>query len=308
MQRGDAAVVAANRHGVAPSDRTSVATQGPAVSRPEAHLQGDHRLNTNPYEAPRADVADYEPPRMQDTALASPRSRPAGNGVAWISEAWWFFRQAPGLWIGMFVVMMAVMMVSGLVPIAGFLVSCLATPLLWAGMMVGCDAQRRGEPLQFEHLFAAFSRNTGQLLLAGVLYAVALIVVMLVAFVPLLGMAASMGFMAGDVEMLAEGGESLILMFLLAMLIYMALVVPLVMAMWFSPALIMLDDKPALEAIKLSFLGCLKNIVPFLLYGLVGMALAIAATLPLLLGWLVLGPLMYITSYTAYRDIFFARD
>ena len=43
-------------------------------------------------------------------------------------------------------------------------------------------------------------------------------------------------------------------------------------------------------AMKVSFIGCLRNIVPFLIYGVVGIALAIVATIPLLLGWLVLGP------------------
>jgi uncharacterized membrane protein len=61
----------------------------------------------------------------------------------------------------------------------------------------------------------------------------------------------------------------------------------------------------ALDAMKMSFAACLKNMLPFLLYGVIFFGLAIVATVPLLLGWLALGPVISITVYTAYRDIFF---
>ena len=53
-----------------------------------------------------------------------------------------------------------------------------------------------------------------------------------------------------------------------------------------------------------SFRGCLRNVVPFLLYGLIGFGLAIVASIPFGLGWLVLGPVTMATIYTSYCDIF----
>jgi uncharacterized membrane protein len=55
---------------------------------------------------------------------------------------------------------------------------------------------------------------------------------------------------------------------------------------------------------KASFTGCLRNVVPFLVYGIVGFVLAIVATIPLGLGWLVLGPVFAASVYTGYRDIY----
>ena len=55
---------------------------------------------------------------------------------------------------------------------------------------------------------------------------------------------------------------------------------------------------------KGSFSGCLKNMLPFLLYGVVLFVLSILASLPLLLGWLVLGPVFGASIYTSYRDIY----
>ncbi len=55
---------------------------------------------------------------------------------------------------------------------------------------------------------------------------------------------------------------------------------------------------------KLSFAGSLRNILPSLIYGIVWIVLAIVATIPLLLGWLVLGPVSVASVYASYRDIF----
>ena len=92
---------------------------------------------------------------------------------------------------------------------------------------------------------------------------------------------------------------------LLAGLIALALMLPLFMAMWFAPALVVFNERGVLEAMKESFRGCLRNIVPFLVYGLAGLVLSILASIPLALGWLVLGPVLVASIYAAYRDIFF---
>ena len=55
---------------------------------------------------------------------------------------------------------------------------------------------------------------------------------------------------------------------------------------------------------KQSFAGCLKNIVPFLVYGIVSMLLMVVATIPIFLGWLVLWPTVMGSVYASYRDIF----
>ena len=95
---------------------------------------------------------------------------------------------------------------------------------------------------------------------------------------------------------------------LLVVLVSLALILPVYMALWFAPALVALAGRAApTRAIAQSFRGCLKNIIPFLVYGVILFVLAIVATLPLMLGWLVLGPVVIASVYAAYRDIFFER-
>ena len=63
--------------------------------------------------------------------------------------------------------------------------------------------------------------------------------------------------------------------------------------------------KPSAEAMKNSFVACLKNVVPFLLYSVILLLLSFVASIPFGLGWLVLGPVIAASLYTSYRDIFF---
>jgi uncharacterized membrane protein len=91
----------------------------------------------------------------------------------------------------------------------------------------------------------------------------------------------------------------------LAGLIMLALMLPLVMATWFAPALIVFNELGAWSAMKASFVGCLKNVLPFLLYGVIGLVAGAIASVPLLLGWLVLAPVLAASVYTSYRDIYF---
>ena len=95
--------------------------------------------------------------------------------------------------------------------------------------------------------------------------------------------------------------------FLVALLLILALMLPLIMAIWFAPPLVVFHELGAVESMKASFLGCLRNMLPFLLYGVVLLVAAIIASIPFMLGWLILGPVMAASIYTAYRDIYFAE-
>ena len=84
-----------------------------------------------------------------------------------------------------------------------------------------------------------------------------------------------------------------------------ALLLPLFMALWFAPALALFHQQGPAEAMKGSFVACLRNILPSLVYGAIGFMLAIVASIPFGLGWLVLGPVIAGSLYASYRDIFF---
>jgi uncharacterized membrane protein len=178
--------------------------------------------------------------------------------------------------------------------------------------MLGCRAVDRGNPLTLSHLFAGFSQRTGPLILVGVIYTVLVIAVVIVVAVLLFLFfgAAVIGAIAaaGDPGRLGLALGSMYLAVLVGALLFLALWLPVMMAAWFAPALVMLGGVEPLAAMKLSFSGCLKNIVAFLLYGLIGILLAIVASIPLGLGWLILVPVSVATVYASYCDIFEDKD
>jgi uncharacterized membrane protein len=94
---------------------------------------------------------------------------------------------------------------------------------------------------------------------------------------------------------------------MLALLISLALSVPVVMAMWFAPALVVFNNMQPVPALKASFDACMKNMLVFLVYGLITLVLCFFAALPLGLGFLVLVPVLAGSLYASYRDIFVAN-
>lgn len=257
------------------------------------------KASHNPFEAPRARVDDPGPPQGSGALLDPPRTVGAGRGFGWLGEGWTLFREAPGTWIGIIAVWLLISIVINLIPLVNLL-SNLVYPVLAGGLMVGCHSLAQGRGLTFGHLFEGFRRNFGTLLLVGLFSLVGTVAALGTAFLGVLGTSGALGILL-EQDTSAAPDPMLIL---LAVLVMLALLLPLMMALWFAPALVILHDQAALRAMGLSFRGCLRNLLPFLAYGLGGLGLGILATIPLGLGWLVLLPVLITSTYVAYRDIF----
>jgi hypothetical protein len=255
-------------------------------------------MSTNPYAAPRAQVAD-------DTVIplgnfvAAGRSVPMGNGWSWIADAWSLFRQRAGLLIGMFVVSALIMVALVFIPFIGPIAQSLLWPVFIAGFVITFGKIERGEPVEFAELFAGFRQGLGTLIATGVIGMLVSAVIVFIA-IAVLGTAF---FSTASAEVTAAQLMSLALV----SLVILALLVPLIMALWFAPALVVFHDMGAWEAMKASFRGGMKNMLPFLLYGIVLTIASVLASIPALLGWLVLGPVIAASIYTSYRDIYFSE-
>lgn len=223
----------------------------------------------------------------------------AGQGWTWIADGFGLFKKAPGMWIALVIVLFVILVVLAFIPLLGAVATFLLMPLFVGGLMLGCRALQGGGELELGHLFAGFKTHTANLVVLGALAIGGWIIVML-PVIAIVGTGTMFGMMRGDAAGAAAMGGS----FVLAGLVAMALSIPLYMALWFAPALVVLRGLAPVAAVKESFLGCLKNIVPFLIYGLVMLVLGIVAAIPLGLGWLVLGPVAIASVYTAYRDIY----
>jgi hypothetical protein len=254
-------------------------------------------MTTNPYATPKAAVAD-ETVVVDADYVPGGQSRPTGHGWSWIAQGWDLFKRQPGLWIGMMLLTFIIFIGAGFIPLLGMLTG-IFWPVFMAGIAVGCRVLHEGGELELGHLFAGFQQRFGTLVGVGALAFLASFVVVLAVFgIMGFGMLSAIG--STDPEILKGMGLTM----LLAGLIIAALLLPVMMAMWFAPALVVFHDLGAWESMKESFLGCLKNLMPFLLYGLVLLILGVLALIPLGLGWLVLWPVMMASLYPSYRDIY----
>lgn len=240
--------------------------------------------------------------------MAEPRPVGAGRGASWWAEGWRLFTPAVGVWLLIVLVLIVVNVAGSIVPIVGGLAIQVLSPVFFGGLMLGCRALDRGNPLILGHLFAGFSQRTGPLIVVGLIYTgLALVITALVAgmMVAIFGVAI-FGMLTGSVNPSQTGVslDSAVVAVLLGVLFFLLLLLPLIMAVWFAPALVMLGGLAPGAAMAASFGGCLRNVVPFLLYGLVFIGLAIVASIPFGLGWLVLIPVTIASMYTSYCDIF----
>ena len=238
-----------------------------------------------------------------------PRQLAAGHGAAWWGESWRIFCAAPAVWIGIFVLFIVVSIALVLVPLIGSLVHTVLLPVMAGGVMLGCDALARGEPLRIGHLFEGFQGGRfAPLCLLGLLWLAILFVVAIVMVATVFltlgasGLAALMDFggTALDYAALASAGVAVFVVAMIALLI--ALLVA--MAYWFAPALVVLNGEQPVAALRKSFAASTRNLGAFLLYGLIYIGLAIVATIPMGLGWLVLGPMLVGSCYAGWRTIF----
>ena len=263
----------------------------------------------DPFPAPAFGAAT-EPPQAE-APIPEGRRVDSGRGAAWIGASWRLFKDAPGSWVACFLIFVVLMFLLAIIPILGNIVGALISPFLIAGMMVGCRELERNEELTVSHLFSGFSKNSGPLLVLGLLeFGLSLVVMLIAALVIFLSVGAMfLGVLAGQTP---DPGATLDPGFwigaLTMILIVVALFIPVTMAVWFAPALVVLDNVEPWTAIKWSFFACLKNIWPFTIYGLVMFVLAIVASIPFALGWLILGPMVIASVYTSYRDIFLAKE
>lgn len=228
------------------------------------------------------------------------RALEASRGWAWIAQGFEMFKREAGTWILITIVYVVIFIGLALIPVVGNLASVILYPVFVGGIMLGCRSLAREGELELGHLFAGFKNRAGDLAVIGLLSVVAGIIAMIPMIVAL-GAGVMFGFSRADPEVLAAVGPGILIGWLIAM----GLIVPVLMALWFAPALVVLREMPPIEALKQSFRGCLRNIVPFLVYGVVGLVLGVVAVIPFGLGLLVLIPVMMASVYVAFRDIFF---
>lgn len=278
----------------------------------------------NPYAAPQSQLKAASGP--ETAGFTDPQKRPAGNGATWVMSGIALFLKRPFTWIGIFVVYMLISIVMQIIPLLGPLAQNLLNPVFGGGLMMGARDLEESDELSFGCLFQGFKGNFGQLILVGLLFLCAIVACVMVGVV-IFGV--SIGFNFSNFQNEIANGAPPVLLMLILGLVVIALTIPMIMAFWFAPALVALNGKTAFEALGLSFKACMRNMMSFLVYSLVGLAVGIGVFLimglitaifggfgrsgggtvitVIVFGFLFLSimPVGMLTVYTSYRDIFY---
>lgn len=262
----------------------------------------------NPYRPPSAVVADIRDPAAGQVFSTPGATVDAGRGAGWIGEGWALFKAAPALWIVAMLILFGLQFALGLIPILGNVAAIFLGPLFMAGVLAfGYGVARDGQA-DLGALFVGFREKTGTLVMVGVLYFLlflGLIVVFLGAAFFLVGGAAV--FAAGAPEqvmnsIMAGGGLMAILLLVLAFFAFGMLVAA---AYWFAPGLVLYTDLGAWAAMKESFSACLRNWLPFLVYGILAFLVLLGGMVILFVGMFLLSlPVLMASYYASFRDIF----
>jgi hypothetical protein len=223
----------------------------------------------------------------------------ASRGAAWIGEAFTLFRQAPIAWISLCAGWIVITFALILIPFIGGVVANFLQPVFFASFAIAAYKQTQGERLVAGDLFAGFKRNMRALVNLGAILLLAEIAIF--ALMALLGLPmASAGdrnfTLAEYVEVLKDKEWILATGFLLTVIVKGAV--------WFAPPLIAFHGMGMIQAIRWSVFAAISNLGAMIVYGALILALFIAALIPWALGLIVVIPLMVISTYISYREVF----
>lgn len=223
----------------------------------------------------------------------------AGRGIAWLGEAFALFRARPMAWIGLCLGWIVITFGLIVVPLIGGVVANFLQPVFFASFAIAAYRQTRGEAITAGDLFAGFKHNLRALINLGAILLIAEILIF--ALMALLGLpvAAEEGasFTVAEYVRALQGKEWILVLGLLLTVVVKG-------ALWFAPPLIAFHGMTTGHAMRWSVYAALANLGAMIAYGIALFGIFFLGLLPWALGLLVVIPMMVISTFIGYRDVF----
>lgn len=250
---------------------------------------------------------------------------PARRGAEWLRSAYRLLARARLPWLLLLLLYYLVLGLVDVVPLLGQVAAPLLKPILSVGFLAAAWSQERGGTPELKHLFVGFRANLWALLPLGLVFVAG--ITLAIFGTALVDDGKLLDVLSGkskiDDALLSDGDVQL------AMLFAAACALPVILALWFAPALVVFQDCTAWQALGTSLTAALANWRPLLLYGLLVFfyggivpgfvttlvtlvapaSIAFAVALALLLPYLFLFvATLHISDYVGYREIFHAGE
>lgn len=254
---------------------------------------------------------------------------PARQGFVWLTAAYSMFKAHRLAWVVLVLAYFLALLMLRVVPFIGPYAMTVMKPVLAVGLLAAAWTQERGGTPALGQLLQGFRANLWALLAIGVFF---------VAGVTLAVFASSLVDGGKLLEMMGSGSamteEQLTASLAdpalqLGMLFSALLSIPVVIATWWAPALVVFQDAGATAALAASLRAAVANWKPLLVYGLgvffyggvvPGLIIALVAlvvpppagqlfVIALLLPYsLFFAATLHVSDYVSYRDVFHSGE
>ena len=221
-----------------------------------------------------------------------------------IREGWNFIKSNYGLFIGMVVVELIIVIAANFIPYAGSIINIIVGGALTCGIYIALLAQRRRESVPFSLMFEGFSRVVPTTLITLVSAIPWLVFGLAAASIISLPQVAPNGENAAEIQA-AIFNRAFIVPLILSYLVVLLVSVIFSILLFFALPLIADRSVGAGDAIKLSVSAGLNNIggliVLFIFEGLIGIACALPTCG---IGIIFVLPVIYAANIVAYKSVF----
>jgi hypothetical protein len=256
-------------------------------------------------------------------------THPPRQGLVWLVQAYRMFRQHRLAWVVLLLGYYLLLLVLRAIPFVGPYAMTIMKPVVSVGLLAAAWSQERGSTPALPQLLQGFRTNLWALLPIGVFYVIGITIAVfgssLVDGGKLLDFMANAGGMSEEQAAAALSDGRL----QFGMLFSAMLAIPVVIATWWAPALVVFQDARAGAALAASLRAARANWRPLAVYGVgvffygvvvPGIVIALVALLvpppagqvllvALLLPYsLFFAATLHVSDYVSYRDVFHAGE
>ncbi|WP_440905095.1 BPSS1780 family membrane protein [Catenovulum sp. SX2] len=216
------------------------------------------------------------------------RVRPAKAAFDWFKDGLTIFSQHKLPWIGVTLSLYVLLLALSVIPVVGQIIG----NVLLAGLFPLAHTAFHTKQFDHKRVFDGFKQSLMPL--------IQVILVNMIGVYICYELAAQItGF-----DQLATPNVNDVYQLSIVLLIFYA---PILLAMLFAPALIILHKINVWQAIKMSFVGGFKNSISMTVFGVIMIFAMVLAIMPAGLGLIFLLPIMHCTLYIIFQDIFHSR-
>jgi uncharacterized membrane protein len=226
---------------------------------------------------------------------------PAARSLIWLREGWQLFMKHPAVWAIMGVATFLLLAIAVWLPLIGRVLAMVVLQVLAGGMIAAARHADETGALGINELWEGLRKHAANLAMIGVLQGITLTAAGILAMLTSL----ALGLLLDITGLSHFDWITVVLSWLADLFVSFIVVMGMLLALWFAPALVMLNRASPFDAMRLSFRATIQNAGASALLGLLlilGILLILAVTFGF--GIVVIIPLVATTIYASWRDVF----